>query len=51
MDRNAGLSYARIARALTAEGVLSPAGFTIWQPSTVRRIYNSASSESAKEAS
>jgi DNA invertase Pin-like site-specific DNA recombinase len=44
LDRNAGQSYGRIARALTNEGVLSPAGRVSWQPSTVRRIYTSASS-------
>ena len=42
MDRQAGLSYDRIARALETEGVLSPAGRPTWQPSTVRRIYQSA---------
>lgn len=42
MDRTAGLSFDRIARALEAEGVLSPAGRPTWQPSTVRRIYQSA---------
>lgn len=44
MDRNAGQSFGQIARALEAEGVLSPAGRPTWQTSTVRRIYNSASS-------
>jgi DNA invertase Pin-like site-specific DNA recombinase len=42
MDRQAGLSFDRIARTLTAEGVLSPAGRPTWQPSTARRIYQSA---------
>lgn len=42
MDRNAGLSFARIANALEAEGILSPAGLPTWQSSTVRRIYQSA---------
>jgi DNA invertase Pin-like site-specific DNA recombinase len=42
LDRNAGLSFDRTARALTAEGVLSPAGRPSWQSSTVRRIYQSA---------
>ncbi|MGV9800189.1 recombinase family protein [Mycobacterium sp. NPDC003449] len=42
MDRNAGLSFGRIAEALEAEGILSPAGRPTWQPSTVRRIYNAA---------
>lgn len=40
-EREAGASYAKIARTLTDEGVLSPEGRPIWQPSTVRRIYNS----------
>lgn len=43
LDRIAGLSYAQIAAALEAEGILSPAGRPNWQPSTVRRIYTSAS--------
>jgi DNA invertase Pin-like site-specific DNA recombinase len=42
MDRNAGQPYDRIARALEAEGILSPAGRPNWQSSTVRRIYQSA---------
>lgn len=42
MDRNAGLSFAKIATALEAEGILSPAGRSNWQSSTVRRIYQSA---------
>lgn len=42
MDRNSGLSFAKIATALEAEGVLSPAGRPNWQASTVRRIYVSA---------
>jgi DNA invertase Pin-like site-specific DNA recombinase len=42
MDRNAGQTYERIARALGTEGILSPLGKTTWQPSTVRRIYQSA---------
>lgn len=41
-------SFGAIARALTAEGVLSPAGRTTWQPSTVRRIYNAATQEVAR---
>lgn len=43
LDRDAGLSFDRIARALTTEGILSPAGRPSWQSSTVRRIYQSAS--------
>ncbi len=42
LDRNAGLSFGRIARALEAEGILSPAGRPTWQASTVRLIYQSA---------
>lgn len=42
LDRNAGLSFAKIATALEAEGIPSPAGRPTWQPSTVRRIYASA---------
>lgn len=42
MDRNTGLSFAKIAAALETEGILSPSGLRTWQPSTVRRIYASA---------
>lgn len=42
LDRNSGLSFTKIATALEAEGILSPAGRPNWQPSTVRRIYTSA---------
>jgi DNA invertase Pin-like site-specific DNA recombinase len=42
MDRQSGLSFAKIATALAAEGILSPAGRPTWQASTVRRIYGSA---------
>jgi DNA invertase Pin-like site-specific DNA recombinase len=42
MDRNSGLSFAKIATALEAEAILSPAGLPTWQSSTVRRIYASA---------
>ncbi|MGV0580311.1 recombinase family protein [Mycolicibacterium elephantis] len=49
MDRDAGLSFDRIARTLTAEGVLTPAGRPVpWQSSTVRRIYQYATA--TKEA-
>ena len=44
MDRNAGLSFDRVAKVLEAEGILSPAGRPNWQSSTVRRIYASATS-------
>jgi len=42
LAREDGQSFGCIARALTNEGVLSPAGKPTWQPSTVRRIYNTA---------
>jgi DNA invertase Pin-like site-specific DNA recombinase len=45
MDHNAGQTYERIARALSAEGILSPLGKPSWQASTVRRIYASATSD------
>lgn len=45
-ERDAGQSFGAVARTLTEEGVLSPAGHPVWQPSTVRRIYN-ATKESA----
>lgn len=44
MERNTGQTYERIARVLTAEGILSPLGKPSWQASTVRRIYASATS-------
>lgn len=44
-DRDAGWTYDAIASALTAEKVLSPLGKPTWQPSTVRRIYASATAE------
>ncbi len=43
--RDAGESFAKIATALESDGVLSPAGLPNWQPSTVRRIYASATAE------
>jgi hypothetical protein len=49
LDRNAGMSYGRIARALEAEAILSPAGRPTWQASTVRRIYQSASAATELE--
>ena len=49
LDRNAGLSFGRIARALEAEAILSPAGRPSWQASTVRRIYQSATAASELE--
>lgn len=44
-DRDAGWTYDAIASALTSEKVLSPLGNPAWQPSTVRRIYRSATAE------
>lgn len=41
-DRNAGKTYDAIASTLASENVLSPLGKATWQPSTVRRIYTSA---------
>ncbi|MCX2713764.1 recombinase family protein [Mycolicibacterium sp. J2] len=45
-DRDSGCTYDAIASALTDEKVLSPLGKPVWQPSTVRRIYASATSAS-----
>ena len=42
LDRNSGLSFAKIAAALEAEGILSPAVRPNWQSPTMRRIYQSA---------
>lgn len=47
MERNAGLSFARIARTLTTEGVLSPAGRSTWQESTVRRLFQATEQSGA----
>ena len=49
LDRNAGLSYGRIARALEAEAILSAEGRPTWQASTVRRIYQSATTATELE--
>jgi DNA invertase Pin-like site-specific DNA recombinase len=49
LDRNAGLSFAKIAVALEAEGILSPTGRLNWQVSTVRRIYQSATAATPAE--
>ncbi len=51
LDRNSGQSFAKIAAALEAEGILSPAGRPNWQASTVRRIYQSATAATEQEAS
>lgn len=40
--RNTGMSYDAIAQTLTDAKVLSPLGRPTWQPSTVRRIFASA---------
>lgn len=50
LERNTGLSFAKIASALEAEGILSPSGKATWQPSTVRRIYASATATTAVAA-
>lgn len=50
MDRNAGQTYERIARTLSAEGILSPSGKPSWQASTVRRIYQSVTATTGMEA-
>ncbi|BBX27948.1 recombinase family protein [Mycolicibacterium alvei] len=49
LDRDAGLSFTKIASALEAEGILSPAGRPNWQASTVRRIYASATAATEAE--
>lgn len=45
--RDAGKSFAAIARDLDEDGVLSPAGRLTWQASTVRRIYNATREQEA----
>lgn len=45
LSRNAGASFGRIARELTAERYLSPTGLPDWHESTVRRAYASANKE------
>lgn len=40
--REAGATFDAIADALGQDRVLTPTGRTVWQPSTVRRIYQSA---------
>lgn len=49
-DREAGMSFAKIATALEVEGILSPAGRPNWQTSSVRRIYQSATAAAGLEA-
>jgi DNA invertase Pin-like site-specific DNA recombinase len=46
--REAGESYVRIAHELTTDGILSPMGRAMWQPSTVRRIYVASRSKSPR---
>jgi DNA invertase Pin-like site-specific DNA recombinase len=43
--RNAGLTYDAIAMALADAKILSPLGKPTWQPSSVRRIYTSATAQ------
>lgn len=50
LDRNTGMSFGKIAAALEAEGILSPAGRPNWQASTVRRIYASATAATEVDA-
>lgn len=45
LAREAGTSFAVIARELTIEGVLSPTGLPTWQESTVRRAFLAANRE------
>lgn len=48
--RQAGSTYDAIASHLQASNVLSPLGKPTWQPSTVRRIFTSATAEQAMAA-
>jgi DNA invertase Pin-like site-specific DNA recombinase len=47
---DAGASFGSIARELTAEQVLSPAGRPRWQESTVRRIYQATTTHAEASA-
>lgn len=49
-SHDAGATFGAIARELTAQRILSPAGRPTWQESTVRRIYRAAT-PNAKETS
>lgn len=40
-DRAAGMSYGKIANALTSEGVATAHGGTAWYPSTIKRVCES----------
>jgi DNA invertase Pin-like site-specific DNA recombinase len=40
-DREAGLSFPKIAAGLTADGIVTPTGRTTWDESVVRRAYRS----------
>ena len=42
LERDSGASFRGIARGLTADRILSPAGRPTWQESSVRRLYASA---------
>jgi DNA invertase Pin-like site-specific DNA recombinase len=46
-DRDNGLTFDRIARALETEGTLSSPGGHTWHSSTARRIYASATAAKA----
>ena len=47
LERDSGRTYADIARDLSTTGVRTPEGKAVWQPSTVRRVYNAAQREVA----
>lgn len=49
-ERQAGSTYDAIASGLEADKILSPLGKPTWQPSTVRRIYASATADRAEVA-
>lgn len=46
-ERDEGLSFDAIARHLSEDAVLSPAGRRTWQASSVRRLYNSTTEQVA----
>jgi DNA invertase Pin-like site-specific DNA recombinase len=50
LSREAGASFGRIARELSTEAVLSPAGLREWHESTVRRAF-AAATRTTKEMS
>ncbi|STZ60638.1 recombinase family protein [Mycolicibacterium tokaiense] len=43
------MSFGAIAKQLETEGILSPTGRSTWQPSTARRIYQSATAAAVPE--